>query len=147
MRVIIFIAFVCSSAMGWAAQNSYQFDNEAQRAQFNTLTQTLRCPMCQNQNIADSDAMIAKDMRRKVYQLTREGQSREQIIEYMKARYGDFVYYEPPLTVATIWLWILPVGFALGGLWVVLRRGKPAPPADMAEQLAKAERLLKQDKE
>ncbi|QPG05043.1 cytochrome c-type biogenesis protein CcmH [Salinimonas marina] len=147
MRVFIFIVLVCGSAWGWAAQNNYQFDNETQRAQFTTLTQTLRCPMCQNQNIADSDAMIAKDMRRKVYQLTLEGQSREQIIAYMKARYGDFVYYEPPLTVATIWLWILPVGFALCGLWIVLKRGKPAPPADMAEQLAKAERLLKQDKE
>ena len=147
MRLLWVLVLMGFSAWGYAAQNNYEFDDATQRQQFNQLTSTLRCPMCQNQNIADSDAMIAKDMRRKVYQLTREGQSQAQIIDYMKARYGDFVYYEPPITVATIWLWVLPVVFAIGGLLMVLKRGKPAPPEDMAEQLKEAERLLKQDKE
>lgn len=147
MRLLWVLVLMGFSAWGHAAQNNYEFDDATQRQQFNQLTSTLRCPMCQNQNIADSDAMIAKDMRRKVYQLTREGQSQAQIIDYMKVRYGDFVYYEPPITVATIWLWVLPVVFAIGGLLMVLKRGKPAPPEDMAEQLKEAERLLKQDKE
>lgn len=105
-----------------SADNRYNFDSQQDRALFLTLTAELRCPMCQNQNIADSDAMIAHDMRRKVASLIRQGKSEQEIIDYMKARYGDFVYYEPPLTVATVWLWVLPVLFTLSGLILALRK-------------------------
>ncbi len=113
---------------------------------FLTLTAELRCPMCQNQNIADSDAMIAHDMRRKVASLIRQGKSEQEIIDYMKARYGDFVYYEPPVTVATVWLWVLPVLFTLGGLILVLRKRSAPADADTRARLQKADQLLERDK-
>ncbi len=143
---LVLLAIVSKSSFGATVQDNYQFANAQQRETFQTLISQLRCPMCQNQNIADSDAMIARDMRRKVYQLLQNGQSEDEVIADMKARYGDFIYYQPPLTVATIWLWLLPVLFAGTGFWVLYRRRKPAPVEDMAQRLAQAEKLLKQDK-
>ena len=146
MRFALVILIMCFSAVLQAAEDNFQFNDPAQRAAFLRLTEQLRCPMCQNQNIADSDAMIAHDMRRKVYKLLQEGKSEQQVIDYMKARYGDFVSYQPPVTSATIWLWVLPVFFAFLMIAIILRRRKPAIPDDVAEKLAKAEEMLKQDK-
>lgn len=131
----------------YATEDNFAFDDPAQRATFLRLTEELRCPMCQNQNIADSDAMIAHDMRRKVYSLLKEGKSEQQVIDFMKARYGDFVHYQPPVTAATLWLWAAPVLFAVVAILVVVRRRKPALPDDMAAKLAQAEAMLKQEKE
>ena len=140
------IALILVSSMSLAAQNSYEFDSEAQRESFNRLTAVLRCPMCQNQNIADSDAMIAHDMRRKVHQLLQKGKTEAEIIAYMKARYGDFVYYEPPVTLGTIWLWLIPLIFIACASIIVVKRRKPQVSPDMAEKLARADEILKQDK-
>lgn len=125
---------------------NYVFDKPKDRKTFLKLTAELRCPMCQNQNIADSDAMIAHDMRRKVYQLMLQGKSEQQVIDYMKARYGDFVYYQPPVTPVTIWLWALPVLFAVIMMAVFLRRRKSTPVENMDAKLAAANKLLKDDK-
>ena len=129
-----------------AARDEYVFETEQQRRDFIELTQTLRCPMCQNQNIADSDAMIAHDMRRKVYQLITEGQTSEQVIDFMKVRYGDFVTYQPPVTKTTIWLWVIPFLVLLVGIYIILTR-QPTKLSKTDEQaaLAKAEALLKED--
>ena len=124
---------------------NYQFDDPNQRKTFLELTAVLRCPMCQNQNIADSDAMIAHDMRRKVYQLMQEGQSKTQVIDFMKQRYGDFVYYQPPVNKVTIWLWVLPVMFAFVMLFAFILRKKKANPQNLQEKLAQADRLLKEN--
>lgn len=110
--ITLFIAFSACSA-----EDNFAFDTPAQRAQFLSLTAELRCPMCQNQNIADSDAMIAHDMRRKVYALLKEGKSEQEVIDFMKARYGDFVHYQPPVTIATMWLWAAPVLFVVFALF------------------------------
>ena len=104
------------------AMDSYQFADEAQRQIFLSLTAELRCPMCQNQNIADSDAMISHDMRRKVYQLLQAGKTEQEVIDFMKARYGDFVHYKPPVTPYTLWLWLLPVLFAVTALFFITRK-------------------------
>ncbi len=115
--------------------------------QFLSLTAELRCPMCQNQNIADSDAMIAHDMRRKVYALLKEGKSEQEVIDFMKARYGDFVHYQPPVTIATMWLWAAPVLFVIFALLFVVRRKSSTAPQDIKAKLAKADALLEQEKE
>ncbi|MCU7554891.1 cytochrome c-type biogenesis protein CcmH [Alteromonas sp. ASW11-19] len=130
-----------------AAEDNFAFEDPSQRAAFLRLTEELRCPMCQNQNIADSDAMIAHDMRRKIYSLLQQGQSEEQIIDYMKARYGDFVHYQPPVNAATLWLWALPVIFAGVAVMVIVRRRRPELPEDMAAKLAKADEMLKREQE
>ncbi|EAT7181971.1 cytochrome c-type biogenesis protein CcmH, partial [Salmonella enterica] len=91
------------------------FKDEAQEQQFRQLTEQLRCPKCQNNSIADSNAMIATDMRRRVYDLMQEGKSRQEIIDYMVARYGNFVTYDPPLTPLTVLLWVLPLAAIVAG--------------------------------
>lgn len=127
------------------AQDSYQFDNDSQRQVFLSLTAELRCPMCQNQNIADSDAMIAHDMRRKVYQLLQEGQTEQQVIDFMKSRYGDFVHYKPPVTPYTLWLWLLPLIFAVTALFFITRKPKQLDDKDIESKLAQADALLKRE--
>jgi cytochrome c-type biogenesis protein CcmH len=84
----------------------------------------LRCPKCQNQNIADSNAVVAVDMRKKTYELVQQGQDKTQVIEYMKLRYGDFVHYQPPLRLSTIWLWLLPALLVLAMGWFVLKKNR-----------------------
>lgn len=124
---------------------NYVFADPHKRKEFLELTSELRCPKCQNQNIADSDAPIAHDMRRKTYQLMQEGKGKAEVIEWMKARYGDFVHYQPPLNAVTIWLWLLPVLFALVMLVFFIRRRKPEVAHDIDAKLARAEQLLKDD--
>lgn len=145
--LLLIVSVFSANCLAQAAQENYSFDTPEQQALFKELTATLRCPMCQNQNIADSDAMIAHDMRRKVYQLITQGNDHDQVVDFMKSRYGDFVYYQPPVTSTTIWLWVLPIFVVLLGIVIVLRR-QPTHLTATAEQdaLAKAEALLEKDK-
>ena len=146
MKKVLFVLLTLVIFNVLAVEDNYGFDNPEERVLFLKLTEELRCPMCQNQNIADSDAMIAHDMRRKVYTLLKQGRSEAEIITYMKDRYGDFVYYKPPVTVATVWLWALPLIFIVLVLFFVMRRSKQAPAQDTAEKLKQAEAMLRQDK-
>ena len=144
IRILFLLLAVCVSP-AWAAEENYHFDDPAKRQLFLDLTQELRCPMCQNQNIADSDAMIATDLRRKVYQLLQQGYNRQEVVDYMKDRYGDFVSYQPPVTAVTMWLWLLPVMFVfLAAIYLVVNR-KRKPSQISAEQLAAADKLLEKD--
>ncbi|TRY31334.1 cytochrome c-type biogenesis protein CcmH [Aliiglaciecola sp. M165] len=129
-----------------AAEEAFVFDDPAKQKIFLELTQELRCPQCQNQNIADSDAMIAHDLRRKVYELLQQGKSRQEVVDFMKARYGDFVSYKPPVTPLTVWLWLLPPLFVLIALGVVFSRRKKQTEDFDEAVLAKADSLLEKDK-
>ncbi|ENQ6793218.1 cytochrome c-type biogenesis protein CcmH [Salmonella enterica] len=100
------------------------FKDEAQEQQFRQLTEQLRCPKCQNNSIADSGSMIATDLRQKVYELIQEGKSNKEIVDYMVARYGNFVTYDPPLTPLTILLWVLPAAAVGAGGWIVFARSR-----------------------
>lgn len=104
------------------AQELLEFSSDAERQLFLQLTAELRCPQCQNQNIADSNAIVAVDMRQKTYQLVRDGQDRQQVLDYMINRYGNFVHYQPPLNRYTIWLWLTPLLLLLSLLGVGLYR-------------------------
>lgn len=144
--MILAVALVTFSLSAIAAEENYVFENEQQREAFKRLTAELRCPMCQNQNIADSDAMIAHDMRRKVYQLLNQGKSEQQVIDFMKSRYGDFVHYQPPVTAATIWLWVGPIAFAVVMLaWLMTRKKAVPQTTDVEDKLAKAEAMLERE--
>ncbi|GFD67252.1 cytochrome c-type biogenesis protein [Alteromonas sp. KUL106] len=144
---VLALLFVLSAFSVSAAEDKFSFDTPAQRESFLKLTAELRCPMCQNQNIADSDAMIAHDMRRKVYALLKQGKTEQEVIDFMKSRYGDFVHYQPPVTAATLWLWAGPVLFIFIALIVIVRRKSVTPPEDMAAKLAKADEMLEREKE
>lgn len=117
-----------------AAIDTYEFANEAERERYRSLVEELRCPKCQNQNIADSNAPIAMDLRAEIYRMLEEGKDDQQIIEFLVARYGDFVLYKPPLTARTLLLWYGPAallvgGFVLLGVIVLRRRGKKSAQA------------------
>lgn len=94
------------------------FDSTKQEAQYRTLIDEFRCPKCQNANLAGSDAPIAQDLKRKTYELVKQGQSDEQIRQYMIARYGDFISYKPPVKRSTWLLWFLPPLMLLVALMV-----------------------------
>lgn len=122
MRLITLLVAALLSWSAAAAIDTYKFNSVEQEQQYRELTEQLRCPKCQNNSIADSNAIIAADMRTKVYELMMQGQDKQQVIDYMVARYGNFVTYEPPLTPATLILWIGPLLFVLiGGAVVILR--------------------------
>ncbi|WP_282131856.1 cytochrome c-type biogenesis protein [Pseudoalteromonas aliena] len=109
----------------FAQQDRYQFDNNEQAILFEELNKELRCPKCQNQNIADSDAVVAKDLRDKVLVLVKEGKSKDEVIDYMIDRFGYFVHYDPPVTPATLVLWVLPVLIVIIGFgFIVIRQRK-----------------------
>ena len=102
-----------------AAIDTYEFANDAERDRFRELTKELRCPKCQNQDIADSNAPIATDLRREIYRMLGEGKDNQQILDFMVARHGDFVLYKPALTSKTAVLWFGPLALLVGGLVVI----------------------------
>lgn len=111
-----------------------QFDNAQQETDYRTLIKELRCPQCQNNNIADSHATIADDMRMKTLELLKQGKSKDDVVEYMVERYGNFVTYDPPLTPATVLLWALPILLILLGFYLVWSRNNNQKQAVENEQ-------------
>jgi len=101
------------------AQEPLVFESAAQEARYNDLTLELRCLVCQNQNLADSDAPLAQDLRQEIYEMMMAGQTDEQIKAFMVDRYGDFVLYRPPVQGNTLALWVLPIALLVFGAVVV----------------------------
>lgn len=127
---------------GHAAIDAREFADDGQRQRYHALAAVLRCPKCQNQNIAESGAPIAGDLRGEIQRMLGEGRSDEQIIDFMVSRYGDFVLYDPPLSSRTALLWLGPGALLLaGGVAVavmVASRRRPRP--NTASALSPAER-------
>ncbi|EBO3990286.1 cytochrome c-type biogenesis protein CcmH, partial [Salmonella enterica] len=124
MRFLLGALMLLVSGSALATIDVMPFKDEAQEQQFRQLTEQLRCPKCQNNSIADSGSMIATDLRQKVYELIQEGKSNKEIVDYMVARYGNFVTYDPPLTPLTILLWVLPAAAVGAGGWIVFARSR-----------------------
>ena len=107
---------------------TFKFKDEATKLRFQILSKELRCPKCQNQNLADSNAKIAVDLRKNLYNLLQEGKTDQEIIDFMVYRYGDFVLYRPQLKKQTYILWFGPIvvilGFALSVIFVLRKRSK-----------------------
>lgn len=159
MRVLIASLLLL---LGWVVQapamaaiDVYTFDNDNQEQVFRELTRELRCPKCQNQDIADSNAGLAKDLRDKTYQMVRQGKDKDEIVDYMVARYGNFILYNPPLMASTLILWLGPLLVIVIGLGVVVMRSRRpvaiARPVDSAlseeEQHRLAELLKEEEKQ
>lgn len=137
-----------------AAIDAYQFRDEAERARYSELTRELRCPKCQNQDIADSNAPIAADLRKEIYRMLGEGRSNQQIIDFMVDRYGEFVRYKPQLTSRTWLLWFGPAVLLIGGLVVIgvivgRRRGERREQVDALsnEERQRLAQLLEKSRE
>lgn len=111
---------------------------------YNDLIEELRCLVCQNQNLAGSDADLAKDLRSQVYDMVQEGQSRKDVVDYMVQRYGDFVLYRPAFQLKTLLLWLGPVVFLLLTLFLVMRWVR-SQPVKSTETLSDAQRETVRD--
>ncbi|MDO5054522.1 cytochrome c-type biogenesis protein [Pasteurella oralis] len=122
MKKLTALFLLLLSFSSTAVIDALNFSSVEQEKDYHALTQELRCPQCQNNNIADSNATIAVDMRHKVLELLQEGHSKQDVVNYMVERYGHFVTYDPPLTVATIALWVIPTMLVILGVVVLFRR-------------------------
>ena len=107
VRVLMFVAFILVNVKGFT-NTLYPLETAKQDAQFSHLLRELRCLVCQNQDLADSNAGLAKDLRDEVYALVKEGRSDNEITEYLTARYGDFILFKPPVKSITAVLWFGP---------------------------------------
>lgn len=114
-----------------ATLESFKFSTTADEQHFKDLIAELRCLVCQNQSLADSDAELAHDLRAEVYAMVQDGQTDAEIIEFLVARYGDFVLYNPPVKPATYLLWFGPFALLLLAVFLLLRavRRQKAGPA------------------
>ena len=145
MRILALIAaivFVTATAHARTVFEPRGFSTPEHEQRYRTLVDELRCLVCQNQTIAESNADLASDLRREVYRMVEDGRSEDEIAGFMVARYGDFVLYRPPLRGDTILLWAGPFLLAAIGLTVLavhLRRRRRAPAAPIGE--ADRERL------
>lgn len=127
------------------------FDSASERERYRALIEELRCPQCQNQNLAASDAPIAQDLRAEVLRLLREGRSDGEIVDHLVARYGDFVRYRPAWQPSTYLLWIAPgllLVIAAGvWLWVLRRQRRRRQGTELGtEQRAALDRLLGEER-
>jgi len=146
MKVIILA--LCTVFMSWHVQARFEiheFANEQMEEDYNVLVKELRCTVCQNQNLADSNAELAQDMRILVYKKLKEGNSKDQIVEFLVKRYGDFVIYRPPVKATTFLLWVGPLLFVLVAALIVflnIRRQKVEVEVVDEKQQKKAKSLL-----
>ena len=142
MRVLVLVAAAIIGLAVAHAQNVFEprgFSSPEHELRYHILIDELRCLVCQNQTIAESNADLASDLRREVYRMVEDGRSEEEIAGFMVARYGDFVLYRPPLRGGTVLLWVGPFLLAAIGLTVLAvhlrrRRRAPAAPLDADER-------------
>ncbi len=151
MKSLPLILLLCTLSLGALATNIevYDFDSPAQERTYKELTTELRCLVCQNQDIADSNAELAQDMRHKVFRMLKDGKSKQEIIDFMVERYGDFVRYKPPFEAKTLVLWVGPfVVFVLAVTFMLraIRRARQREERRelSTEQIAHAADLLDQ---
>ncbi len=143
LRFFAFALLALAATGAVHAIDPLPFKDRAEEVRFQNLTRQLRCLVCQNQDLADSDASLAGDLRKQVFEMMRAGKSDDQIKDYLVARYNDFVLYDPPLKPGTWLLWFAPFMLVLIGAVVVVRivrararlalaenRGQSNSPAD-----------------
>lgn len=115
LKIVLLLCFFLFS-YETQANTFYPLPTSRQEAQFAHLLKELRCLVCQNQDLADSNAGLAQDLRQQVYLFVKEGKSDREIIDYLTSRYGDFILFKPPMKLLTWFLWFGPVLFLLMGL-------------------------------
>jgi cytochrome c-type biogenesis protein CcmH len=120
MRATLLVITLLWSGFAAAVIETYEFSDPLLEERYHRLSAELRCPKCQNQNIADSNAPIAQDLRKLLYQQLEAGASDEEILEFMVARYGEFVRYRPSFDGATAVLWLAPAALLLLAVIIVV---------------------------
>jgi len=119
-RFLLLAALLVMTLPVFAAIEAHEFDNELQRQRYQSFIEEMRCPKCQNQNLAGSDSPISADLRRELYEMIKLGKSDKEIVDFMVSRYGDFILYRPRVTPVTYLLWLAPAGLFLVGFAVLV---------------------------
>lgn len=139
-RLLLVVAFAMfGGTLAAQAIDPMPFKNHAEEARFQHLTRQLRCLVCQNENLADSNADLARDLRHQVFELMQQGKSDAEIKQYLVDRYSDFVLYDPPVQGSTLLLWFGPLAILLAGAAVVVitirkrSRGATSAPSETGE--------------
>ncbi len=147
MRLLLLLLTLLMPFASHAVVDIREFETPQMESDYNKLIDELRCLVCQNQNLAESDAELAQDLRQQTYELLQQGQSRKEVMEYMVARYGDFVLYRPQVKTSTYLLWFGPFVLLLVVLYAlfkyVKRQSDERVVADQA--MDKAREILLQD--
>lgn len=145
--LVLLLLTVAGAFHAGAADLPPEFTSESERVRYDGLLKELRCLVCQNQTLADSDADLAQDLRDEVLRRIRAGESDREITDFMVQRYGDFVLYRPPVKAGTVLLWIGPFLLLAGGLIalvVTLRRRTARAATPLSEdERARVEALLR----
>jgi len=113
MKRLLFLLLIAVSFQLEANVSVYEFESIAQEKRFQQLVAILRCPTCQNQNLADSNSIVAEDLKQIVYEKIKAGESDEEILNFMKQRYGEFILYQPEVTPSNAMLWAGPFIFLM----------------------------------
>ncbi len=141
--IVFFVSLLLANAT-YSQVDTFEFDTEEQQNRFRTLSNELRCPMCQNSNLSGSTGGVAEDLRREVHRMIMEGMSDSEIIQFMFERYGDFILFRPRLTAGTVLLWFGPLLFLfIGGLFAfgILRRARKISDSDTELNKSQQKRL------
>lgn len=145
--IVLILLLIATSFVESRTTDTYVFEDEVTEIRYKALVKELRCPKCQNQNLADSNSPIAADLRREVYQLLQQGKADLEIVDFMVKRYGEFVLYRPKVSSITYILWFGPAFLLVIGVMIVIYilRKKPAKKASATlsqEQKSKLAQIL-----
>tara|TARA_B110000037_G_scaffold176654_1_gene201742 strand:- start:70 stop:576 length:507 start_codon:yes stop_codon:yes gene_type:complete len=147
LTLISIVVLLCSLLLPnttYSQVDTFEFDTEEQQDRFRTLSDELRCPMCQNSSLSGSTGGVAEDLRREVYRMIMEGMSDSEINQFMFERYGDFILFRPRLTAGTVFLWFGPLLFLfIGGLFAfgIWRRARKITDSDTELDKTQQKRL------
>ncbi len=120
IRAAVLLVCLVLAPLAGAVDSGQRFEDPRQQARYERIIRDLRCPMCRSESIADSNAIVAADLRQQVESLIREGRSDDEIYVFMTERYGDFILLKPPVAPRTWLLWAAPALFLAGGFATVL---------------------------
>ena len=149
VTMLIVLSGIFGLAHGASTVDVLTFDSEQQQRRYKALIDEFRCPKCLNTNLSGSDAPIALDLRRSVYRLVRNGESDQEIRDFLQQRYGDFVLYKPPFAGLTAFIWLIPIGLLLLGVAVLVAlqgRGRRQQAAGLsAAEVQRLDEILAND--
>lgn len=142
----IFLLLMIASCYTLSAVEVKEFSSDQLRDRFQVLVNELRCPKCQNQNLADSNSPIASDLRKEIFRMLEEGKSDREIVDFLVIRYGEFVMYRPPIKKTTLVLWLAPGFLLLIGIVVIIaiRRRQTIVPSTPSTLVSNEQEQLDQ---
>ncbi|MBV7434898.1 cytochrome c-type biogenesis protein CcmH [Cardiobacteriaceae bacterium TAE3-ERU3] len=144
----LFVLALLSTTLWAAIDDAPEFSTPEQEAQYYALIKEIRCPTCQNNNVAESNAPLARQLRQQIAEQIQQGKNNSEISSYLVDRYGDFITYRPPFNARTWLLWLAPAGLMLIALivWLIVRGRQRQIAALSPEQQAELRKLLMENR-